>query len=98
WSMTTMIGPIMGPILGGWLTQGFNWRWVFYINVPFGIPCTVMLWLLLEPGMARSRRFDIAGFAMLATALASLQLLLDRGTLKDWFDSTEILIEAGLAI
>jgi DHA2 family multidrug resistance protein len=98
WSMTTMIGPILGPILGGWLTDALNWRWVFYVNVPFGILCTAALWLFLPAGKARTRSFDMAGFAMLATAIAALQLLLDRGTQKDWFDSTEILIEAGLAI
>jgi DHA2 family multidrug resistance protein len=98
WSMTTMIGPIMGPILGGWLTDALNWRWVFYINVPFGILCTAALWLLLPAGKARSRRFDMAGFAMLATSIAALQLLLDRGTQLDWFDSKEIVIEAGLAL
>jgi DHA2 family multidrug resistance protein len=98
WSMTTMIGPIMGPILGGWLTDALNWRWVFYINVPFGIPCSLALWLLLPTGKARSRLFDMAGYAMLATAIAALQLMLDRGTQLDWFDSNEIVIEAGLAI
>ncbi len=97
WSMTTMIGPIMGPILGGWLTDALNWRWVFYVNVPFGIPCTIALWLFLPSGKARTRSFDMAGFAMLATAIAALQLLLDRGTQLDWFDSREIVIEAGLA-
>ena len=98
WSMTTMIGPIMGPILGGWLTDALNWRWVFYINVPLGIPCTIGLWLFLPAGKARTRSFDMAGYAMLAIAIAALQLLLDRGTQKDWFDSNEIVIEAGLAI
>jgi DHA2 family multidrug resistance protein len=98
WSMTTMIGPIMGPILGGWITQNFTWRWVFYVNIPFGVFSTAVLWWLLPTGRAASRRFDLFGFALLATALASLQLLLDRGTQKDWFDSTEILIETGLAV
>jgi DHA2 family multidrug resistance protein len=98
WSMTTMIGPIMGPILGGWITQNFSWRWVFYVNIPFGLFSTAALWLLLPAGRAGTRRFDMFGFALLATALASMQLLLDRGTQKDWFDSTEIIIEAGLAL
>ena len=98
WSMTTMLGPIMGPILGGVITQSFNWRWVFYVNIPFGLFATVVLWLLLPSGRSMTRRFDMFGFALLATGLASMQLLLDRGTQKDWFDSTEIIIEAGVAV
>jgi DHA2 family multidrug resistance protein len=98
WSMGTMIGPISGPIVGGWITDSFNWRWIFYVNVPIGITCALALWLLLAPGKGASRRFDMFGFALLATAVASLQLMLDRGTQLDWFDSTEIILEAGLAI
>ena len=93
-----MIGPIFGPVVGGWLTESFNWRWIFYINVPIGIVCTGGLWLLLDPGRVIARRFDVAGFAYLATGLAALQLMLDRGTQLDWFDSTEIWIELGLTI
>jgi len=98
WSIGTMIGPIFGPVVGGWLTESFNWRWIFYINVPIGIVCTAGLWLLLDPARAIARKFDVAGFAYLATGLAAMQLMLDRGTQKDWFDSTEILIELALTI
>ena len=98
WSIGTMIGPIFGPVVGGWITDSFNWRWIFYINVPIGILCTIGLWLLLDPGRSIARRFDVAGFAFLATGLAALQLMLDRGTQLDWFDSTEIWIELGLTI
>jgi DHA2 family multidrug resistance protein len=97
YSMGTMIGPISGPFIGGWLTDNFNWRWVFYVNVPFGIVATTLLWLLLDSGRTATRRFDMFGYALLATALASFQLLLDRGTIRDWFDSIEIVIEAGIA-
>jgi DHA2 family multidrug resistance protein len=93
----TMIGPISGPVLGGILTESFNWRWVFYVNVPFGIVCTLGLWLLLEPGRGVRRRLDVFGFATLSIALAAFQLMLDRGTRQDWFASTEIVIEAFIA-
>jgi len=97
WSMGSMIGPISGPVLGGIITESFNWRWIFYVNVPFGIACTVALWLMLEPGKAAARKFDAFGYIMLAISFAAFQLMLDRGTQKDWFDSTEIVIEAAVA-
>jgi DHA2 family multidrug resistance protein len=98
WGMGVMIGPIMGPVLGGWLTDNYGWRWVFFINVPIGIVATVGIWLLLDKVTLARRRFDAIGFALVALTLASLQLMLDRGSQRDWFESTEILIEAGLAI
>ena len=93
-----MIGPIMGPVLGGWLTDNFDWRWVFLVNVPVGALTTVMLLRFLPKTGTEKRRFDIFGFAMLGLALGSLQLLLERGHQLDWFDSIEIWIEAGLVI
>jgi DHA2 family multidrug resistance protein len=97
WSMGSMIGPISGPVLGGIITESFNWRWIFYVNVPFGILCTAGLWLMLEPGKAPARKFDAFGYILLAISFAGLQLMLDRGTQKDWFDSTEIILEAAIA-
>lgn len=98
WGMGIMIGPIMGPIIGGWLTENYNWRWVFYVNLPVGLIAFGMIWWFL-PGRPTSRRsFDLFGFAVLALALSSLQLMLDRGTDQDWFHSTEIWIEAVLAV
>ena len=97
WGMTAMLGPIAGPTLGGWLTDNFTWRWVFYINAPIGIPALIILWRLLPDSSQMSRRFDGFGYAMLALALASLQLMLDRGQQKDWFESGEILVEAMVA-
>jgi DHA2 family multidrug resistance protein len=98
WGMGIMIGPILGPVLGGWLTDNYNWRWVFYVNVPFGIACFAVLWTLLPSRAIIKRQFDIFGFAMLAIGLTSFQLMLDRGASKDWFNSTEIVIEAAMAI
>jgi DHA2 family multidrug resistance protein len=97
WGMGVMIGPIMGPIIGGWLTDSFDWRWIFYINLPVGIISGIVLWLMLDDGQSPRRRFDMLGFGLLALALASFQLMLDRGTQRDWFHSTEIIIEAGIA-
>jgi DHA2 family multidrug resistance protein len=93
-----MIGPIAGPVLGGWLTDAYNWRWVFLINLPVGA-LAALLMARCMPAIPKSlRRFDLFGFALLAVALAGLQLMLDRGEQLDWFASWEIRIEAGLAI
>ncbi|MCB2048983.1 MAG: DHA2 family efflux MFS transporter permease subunit [Novosphingobium sp.] len=98
WSGTVMIGPIMGPVLGGWLTENWNWRFVFYINLPIGLISLFLLIAFLPNRPKTKRRFDMFGFAWLALALASIQLMLDRGNHADWFDSLEIWIYAGLAI
>ncbi len=98
WGLGIMIGPIMGPVLGGWLTEQWNWRWVFFINVPIGIAATIGMLVFLRKTDAVRRRFDLFGFTMLALALASFQMLLDRGTQLDWFNSVEIIIEAAIAI
>jgi DHA2 family multidrug resistance protein len=98
WGMGIMIAPIFGPMIGGWLTESYNWRWVFYINLPIGIPTLLILWWLLPSREVTERKLDVFGFAMLALALASLQLMLDRGQHEDWFDSWEIIIELSVAI
>jgi DHA2 family multidrug resistance protein len=93
-----MIGPILGPVLGGWLTDSYNWRWVFLVNLPVGILCFFLMTAFMPTSGTHKRRFDLFGFGLLAVALASMQMFLDRGNQKDWFDSWEIIIEAGLAI
>jgi DHA2 family multidrug resistance protein len=93
-----MIGPILGPVLGGWLTDSFDWRWVFLVNIPIGTLAALML-LRFMPKIPRStHRFDLIGFALLGLALGGLQLMLDRGQHADWFDSWEIWIEAGVFV
>ena len=98
WGMGIMVGPIMGPVLGGWLTESYSWRWVFYVNVPIGIGCFAILWTLLPSRPIRRRPFDLFGFALLALAISSLQLMLDRGQSEDWFHSWEVWIEAMVAL
>ena len=94
WGMGVMVGPILGPTLGGYLTELYNWRYVFYVNLPFGIAATVGLWLFLPAEKQESGlRFDWFGFSVLAIGIAGMQLMLDRGEIKDWFGSTEVIIE-----
>jgi len=97
WVMGVTLGPIIGPALGGWLTEDYNWRWVFYINVPFGIMALLGILSFLPEAPIRRSRFDFFGFTSLSLAIASLQIMLDRGQLMDWFSSTEIRIEATIA-
>ncbi len=98
WGMGVILGPIIGPALGGWLTDEINWRWVFYINLPVGIMASVGIMVFIhETRHGRREPFDIFGFATLSLAIGALQLMLDRGHLKDWFGSTEIWIEATVA-
>ncbi len=93
WGMGVMVGPILGPTLGGYLTDAYSWRWVFYINVPFGIIAITGLWLFLKDNTKNDKlRFDWIGFAVLSLGLGALQLFLDRGEQKDWLGSTEIVI------
>ena len=97
WGMGVMVGPILGPTLGGYLTDLYNWRYVFFVNLPFGILATVGLWLFLPKAEAKAGlRFDFLGFGVLALGLGALQLMLDRGQDQDWFGSREIIVEAVL--
>jgi DHA2 family multidrug resistance protein len=94
WGMGVMVGPILGPTLGGWLTDSYSWRWVFFINVPIGLLAIYGMWKYIRPVPgARRMSFDVFGFATLSLAIGSLQLLLDRGQQNDWFSSTETWVE-----
>ncbi len=93
WGMGIMVAPIVGPMIGGWLTETYNWRWCFYINLPIGIPTLIIMWWLLPSRPINRRSLDIFGFSMLALGLASLQLMLDRGAQEGWLESWEIRIE-----
>ncbi len=96
--MVVMVAPISGPFIGGYLTDYLSWRWIYYVNLPIGIPALVLLWWLLPSRPLGSRRLDIFGFSALALGLAALQLLLDRGQQNDWFNSVETVIEACVAV
>jgi MFS transporter, DHA2 family, multidrug resistance protein len=96
--MLVMIAPITGPFLGGFLTESLNWRWVFYVNLPIGIPALAILWWLLPSRPVEGRRLDVFGFTWIAITLGALQLMLDRGQGQDWFSSWEIIIEGLIAI
>lgn len=98
WGMVVMIGPISGPFLGGYLTETLNWRWVFYVNLPIGIPAIILLWWLLPSRPITRRQLDIFGAVVLGAGLCALQLMLDRGQQKDWLESTEIVVELLFAI
>jgi DHA2 family multidrug resistance protein len=94
WGVGVMVGPILGPTLGGWLTDSYNWRWVFFINVPIGLLASYGMWRYIRPVPGpRRQRFDVFGFATLSLGIVALQLLLDRGQQNDWFSSTETWIE-----
>ncbi len=97
WGMGVMIGPILGPPLGGWLTETWSWHWVFLINVPIGAAALLGVAASLPTDETHATRFDWRGFAFLAIGIGALQLLLDRGEQQDWFGSVEIQIEAALA-
>ena len=98
WGVGVMVGPILGPTLGGYLTEVYNWRWVFYINLPFGLLALLgILSFVPETARDRGRPLDWFGFTLLSLAIGTLQLMLDRGQSQDWFTSGEIIIESVLS-
>src|SRR5919204_4718753 len=93
--MSVMVGPTLGPTLGGWITDNYSWPWIFYINLPLGIAAAAMTWRTVpEPEQApgRSDRMDWLGLALLIAGIGALQILLERGESKAWYDSREILV------
>jgi DHA2 family multidrug resistance protein len=98
WGLGIVVAPILGPVLGGWLTDSYSWRWVFYINIPVGITSIVMTKLFIfDPPYLRaeSRKIDYWGIGMLAVGIGALQIVLDKGQEEDWFGSSMI---TGLSI
>src|SRR5882672_7503762 len=90
WALGIVVAPILGPVLGGWLTDNYSWRWVFYINIPVGIASIVMtkLYIFDPPYLkAESRKVDYWGIGMLAVGIGALQIVLDKGQEEDWFSS-----------
>jgi len=92
WAMTTMVAPVVGPVLGGWLCDNYSWSWIFYINVPIALCCGWIAWKMLkryEQSLERTP-IDVVGLALLILWVGSLQIMLDEGKDLDWFASTEI--------
>jgi MFS transporter, DHA2 family, multidrug resistance protein len=99
WGMGVMLGPIMGPSLGAWLTETYSWHWVFFVNLPFGIVTVAGLMIFMdETELNLKMKFDWFGFIALAVGIGSMQLALDRGEQLGWLESNEIVIEAIVAI
>jgi DHA2 family multidrug resistance protein len=98
WAVAAMAAPAIGPVLGGWLTSAYSWRYVFYVNVPVGCAAFAGLWVFLRGASENARpKLDWLGFATLGLAIAAFQVMLDRGSQLDWFSSGEIVIEALVA-
>lgn len=98
WGVGVMVGPILGPSLGGYLTEYYDWRWVFYINFPVGLLAWLGLALFAQETPTIRRHFDALGYGLLALGIGALQMMLDRGELLAWFASPEIVAEAVLAV
>src|SRR2546422_6165705 len=99
WGLGIVVAPILGPVLGGWLTENYTWRWVFYINLPIGaLTFLGIITVLPETKQNAGAKLDWFGFGTLSLAIGALQILLDRGEQLDWFGSGEIWIEAIIAV
>ncbi|MEK9495910.1 DHA2 family efflux MFS transporter permease subunit [Photorhabdus sp. P32] len=100
WSMTIVIAPVCGPILGGWISDNYHWGWIFLINVPVGFAAIAITWMLLKDRETETtaRSIDVVGLILLIIGVGCFQLLLDRGKELDWFNSTEIIVLAITAV
>ncbi len=100
WAMTATIGPIAGPLLGGYITDNFSWSWIFYINVPIGLISSFVVWQMLKNRETSTLKFpiDFIGLAMLIIGVGALQIMLDKGNELDWFSSSTIITLAILAL
>lgn len=90
WGMGVMVGPILGPSLGGYLTDIASWRWTFYVNIPFGIAATLMVFHFVPDTLKKERKMDWIGMILIALAVGSIQYVLDRGNQMDWFAALDI--------
>jgi DHA2 family multidrug resistance protein len=100
WSMTTLVAPVMGPLLGGWITDNISWPWIFYINIPVGIVAAAITWALYRKRESTTHKvpIDAIGLALLVLWVGSMQLMLDKGKELDWFHSPEIVTMAVIAV
>lgn len=100
WSMTTLVAPVMGPLLGGWITDNISWPWIFYINIPVGIVAASITWALYHKRESITHKvpIDAIGLALLVLFVGSMQLMLDKGKELDWFHSPQIVMMAVVAV
>jgi DHA2 family multidrug resistance protein len=100
WTMVALVGPIAGPILGGWITTTYTWNWIFLINVPLGLIASFVIWQVLKERETEGvkRRVDFVGLLLLALTVTALQVMLDRGEQDDWFRSPTIRLLAGTSV
>ncbi|HHL4078859.1 DHA2 family efflux MFS transporter permease subunit [Burkholderia sp. A2] len=100
WAMTTLIAPVAGPILGGWISDNYSWPWIFYVNIPVGIAAAAATWMIYRNRESAVRRapIDGVGLALLVVWVGSLQIMLDKGKDLDWFASTTIVVLALTAV
>jgi DHA2 family multidrug resistance protein len=94
WAMTTLVAPVMGPLLGGWITDHTHWGWIFYINIPVGILAAFITWTIYHKRETPTKQLPIdkVGLALLVVAVASLQIMLDKGKELDWFHSPQVIV------
>lgn len=100
WSMTTLIAPVMGPLLGGWITDNISWPWIFYINIPVGLAAAFITWSIFRKRESATRKLpiDSVGLALLVVWVGSLQIMLDKGQELDWFHSGEVIALGVIAL
>ena len=100
WGMTTMVAPVLGPILGGWISDNYNWPWIFYINAPVGLGAAWLTWRMLKRRESPTRKLPIdgIGLSLLVVGVGALQIMLDKGRELDWFASSEIVLLGVVAL
>jgi MFS transporter, DHA2 family, multidrug resistance protein len=100
WAMTVLVAPVVGPLLGGWITDNISWPWIFYINIPVGVFAAMLTWSIYRTRDQGPRRvpLDYVGLALLVVWVGALQVMIDKGKELDWFHSTEIVVLAVVAV
>ena len=100
WAMTTLVAPVMGPLLGGWITDHTHWGWIFYINIPFGLMAAFITWTIFKNRETPTKQLPIdkVGLGLLVIAVGALQIMLDKGKELDWFHSPEVIILGVVAL
>src|SRR6516225_6132110 len=100
WAMTTLIAPVAGPILGGWISDNILWPWIFYVNIPVGVVAALATWAIFRnrDSVIKKAPIDVVGLLLLITWVGSLQIMLDKGKDLDWFSSTTIVVLALVAV